>query len=262
MAMTNRLHAFGQSALLLVALLPWPALSFAQLNVIISGGFRAAYLELLPDFERATGIKVNTISGGSQGNGPNTIGAQLRRNVPADAVIMNRAGLDELIAEGRILARTDVDLAETPLAVAVRAGAPKPDISTPEAFKQTLLRVKSLAIDGSTTGIYVTTRLFPRLGIEDVMAKKTSVAPADVVARGEAQIAIRPASELMPVKGIDIVGNVPDELQQVSIFAGAIVADSRQVDASQKLLAFLTSDVALRSIAKSGMRPVSTRSAR
>jgi len=245
-----------------MTLLLWPALSFAQLNVIVSGGFRAAYLELLPDFERTTGIKVNTTSGGSQGTGPNTIGAQLRRNVPADAVIMNRAGLNELMAEGRILARTDVDLAETPLAIAVRAGTPKPDISTPEAFKQTLLRVKSAVIDGSTTGIYLTTTLFPRLGITDVMAKKTSAAPPDLVASGEAEIAIRPVSELLPVKGIDIVGNVPDELQHVSIFSGAVVADSKQVDASRKLLAFLTSDAALKAIAKSGMRPVSTRSAR
>jgi len=248
--------------LLLMALLLWPAVSFAQLNVIISGGFRAAYLELLPDFERATGIKVNTTFGGSQGTGPNTIGAQLRRNVPADAVIMNRAGLNELIAEGRILARTDVDLAETPLAIAVRAGTPRPDISTPEAFKQTLLRVKSVAIDSSTTGIYVTTTLFPRLGIADVLAKKTSAAPVDVVASGEVEIAMRPVSELLPVKGIDIVGNIPEELQHVSIFSGAVVADAKHADASRKLLAFLTSDAALRSIAKSGMRPVSTHSAR
>lgn len=258
--MNNRLNEFGRSALVLVAILLWPTLSFAQVKVIISGGFRAAYLEVLPDFERMTGIKVSTTSGGSQGDGPNTIGAQLRRNVPADVVIMNRAGLTELIAEGRILAGTDVDLAETQLGVAVRAGASKPDISTVEAFKQTLLRVKSVVIDGSVSGMYVTTTLFPRLGVADAMAKKTSARGAGAVARGDAEIAIRPISELLPVKGIDLVGKIPDELQRVDIFAAAVVADSKQVDASRKLIAFLASDRALTAITDSGMEPISARS--
>jgi len=93
-------------------------------KVIMSGGFATAYRSALPEFERTTGIAVTTGSGASQGNGPETIGAQLRRGVPADMVIMSREGLNDLIAEGRIVAGTDVNLAQTPLGVAVRAGAP------------------------------------------------------------------------------------------------------------------------------------------
>jgi molybdate transport system substrate-binding protein len=253
------MYEIGRSMLVLAALLLWPALSFAQVKVIISGGFRAAYLEVLPEFERVTGIKVSTTSGGSQGDGPNTIGAQLRRNVPADVVIMNREGLAELMAEGRILAGTDVNLAKTPLGVAVRAGASKPEIATIEAFKQTLLRAKSVVIDGSTSGIYLTKTIFPRLGIADVMAKKTSPGGADVVARGDAEIVIRPISELVPVKGVEVVGKVPDELQYVASFAAAVVADSKQVDESRSLIDFLASDRTTAAITKSGMEPLSTR---
>jgi molybdate transport system substrate-binding protein len=107
----------------------------AQLNVLISGGFSGAYEQLLPEFERTSGIKVTTGSGASQGTGPQTIAAQLARGVPADVVILSREGLSELIAAKRIAAGTDVDLARVPLGVAVRAGTPKPDVSTVEAFK-------------------------------------------------------------------------------------------------------------------------------
>jgi Bacterial extracellular solute-binding protein len=119
------------------------------LKVIISGGFAGAYEQLLPDFERTSGIKVTTGSGSSQGTGPQTIGAQLARGVAADVVILSREGLNELIAENRIAAGTDVDLAQSPLGVAVRAGAPKPDLSTVEAVKQVLLKAKTIALYGS-----------------------------------------------------------------------------------------------------------------
>src|ERR1700733_8002134 len=125
------------------ALFALPAASFAQLNVIMSGGFSAAYQEALPDFEKSTGITVTTARGQSQGNGPNAIGAQLRRGAPADVVIMSKEGLEQLIADGKIAAGTQVDLARTPLGVDVGAGAPKPDISTVDAFKRTLLSAKS-----------------------------------------------------------------------------------------------------------------------
>ena len=105
--------------LFLVAMLAWPAASFAQLNVLMSGGFAAAYQDIQPEFEKATGITVTTARGQSQGGGPNAIGAQLRRGVPADVVIMAREGLDELRAEGKIVPGTDVDLARTPLGLSV-----------------------------------------------------------------------------------------------------------------------------------------------
>ena len=150
-----------------VAAVAFPAASFAQaqVKVILSNGFGAAYREALPDFEKTSGIKVTTTTGASQGNGPNTIGAQLRRGETADMVIMNKAGLDDLMAEGKIAPGTNVDLARTLLAVAIRSGAPKPDVKTVDAFKKTLLGAKSISVDASTSGILLTTNIFPRLGI-------------------------------------------------------------------------------------------------
>ena len=147
---TNR-RASIKTAVVALAIVVSPTAAFAQLKVVISGGFSAAYKKLLPEFEKSSGLTVTTTTGGSQGNGPNTIGAQLRRGVPVDVVIMNRAGLNDLIAEGRVVAGSDRDLAQTALGLAVRAGAAKPDISTVDAFKRTLLSARSLALDSSTS---------------------------------------------------------------------------------------------------------------
>ena len=114
--------------------------------------FAAAYQEILPEFEKSNGVTVTTTRGQSQGNGPNAIGAQLRRGVPADVVIMSKEGLSQLITDGKIVAGTDVDLAQTPLGVSVRAGAPKPDIGTVDAFKRLLLHAQSITFPDSTTG--------------------------------------------------------------------------------------------------------------
>src|ERR671925_1041540 len=131
----------------------WPMHASAQLKVIISGGFSAPYQQLLPEFERKSGTKVTTGSGASQGTGPQTIGAQLARGVAADVVILSREGLSELIAAKRIAAGTDVDLAQVPLGLAVRAGTPKPDVSTVEAFKQVVTSARVVAVPSSTSGI-------------------------------------------------------------------------------------------------------------
>src|SRR5688572_8223442 len=111
----------------------------SSVRVIISGGFSTAYRKLLPEFEKSTGIAVTTGSGASQGKGPLTIAAQLERGEPCDVVIMSREGLAELIAAGRILPGTDVDLATAALGAAVRAGADRPDVTTAEGFKRALL---------------------------------------------------------------------------------------------------------------------------
>src|SRR6201987_2248808 len=155
-------------------LLAWPIAATAQVKVIMSGGFSGAYEQLLPEFERTSGIKVTTGSGASQGTGPQTIAAQLARGVPADVVILSREGLSELIAAKRIAAGTDVDLARVPLGVAVRAGTPKPDVSTVEAFKQLLLKAKTIAVPGSTSGIWLVKDLFPRLGLADKLNTKVA----------------------------------------------------------------------------------------
>ena len=241
--------------LLTTPLLASPAGSFAQVKVIFSGGFSAPFQELLPEFEKTTGITVTAARGSSQGNGPNTIGAQLRRGVPADVVIMSKEGLADLIAEGRIVSGTGVDLAQTPLGLAVRAGAPKPDIGSVEAFKQTLLRAKSITFPSSTTGIYMKDKLFPQLGIAAEISGKITNAGVAAVASGESELAIQPVSELLHVPAVEFVGPIPAGIQYVSVFSAAMVAGSRQPEASKRLIAFLASENARAAIRKSGMEP-------
>lgn len=240
----------------LTAILLFPSFSFAQVKVIISGGFTAAYRELLPEFERTSGITVTTTSGGSVGNGPNTIGAQIRRGVPADIVILAREGLKDLIDEGRIVRGTDVDLARSVIGMIVPAGAPKPDISSVEALKQTLLRAKSVAVSSSTSGVYLTTVLFPRLGIANEMKDKVSTNGAAAVGRGEAEIGLQQVSEVMAIRNVDYVGTIPDEVQYATIYAAAVVANSNQIESSKRLIAFLSSEQATPAIRKSGMEPL------
>jgi len=231
-----------------------PAVSSGQVKVIMSGGFVAAYQQLLPEFEQDTGITVTTARGPSQGDGPNTIGAQLRRGLSADMVIMNREGLDGLMAEGRVIPATVVALAEVPLGLAVRHGAAKPDIATVDAFRRTLLEAKSIASDSSAL-IFVKTTLLPRLGVADTVAHKVADKGAAAVASGECDLVILPVSELLQAEGVDIVGQLPMEIQHVSVFSAAIVTGATEMEASKKLMAFLTSDKAAAAIRKSGMEP-------
>jgi molybdate transport system substrate-binding protein len=258
--MNKRWHRAAGLVLAIAAIFALPKASFAQLKVITSGGFSAPFQDLLPEFQKTTGITVTTTRGASQGSGPNTIGAQLRRGVPADVVIMSREGLNDLIAERRIVAGTDVDLAQAALGMSVRAGAPKPDISTVDAFKRTLLRAKSITFPGSTTGIYMTDKLFPQLGIAKEIGGKISDTGVTAVAGGEAEIAIQPVSELLHVQGVDFVGTIPAEIQYISVFSAAMVAGSKEPEASKRLIAFLTSENAKTAMRKNGMDPPGTRS--
>jgi len=242
----------------IAAVLFVPRVALAQVKVIMSGGFAAAYQQLLPQFERKTGITVTTASGASQGKGPNTIRAQLQRGVPADVVILSREGLGDLVAAGKIVAGTAVDLAQTPIGVSVTAGMPKPDISTVQAFVQALLRTRSIALPGSTTGIYLTTVLFPRLGIAGKVTVHITARGSEstaMVADGGADIAIQPVSELAHVAGLDFVGTIPSEVQYISVFTAAIVSGSKELEASRRLIAFLASEDALVAIRSSGMEP-------
>jgi molybdate transport system substrate-binding protein len=236
-----------------------PAASFAQLNVITSGGFAAPLRAILPDFEKSTGIRVITARGQSQGGGPNAIGAQLRRGIPADVVIMAREGLNELIAGGQIVTGTEIDIGQTPLGVSVRAGAAKPNINTVEAFKQALLQAKSITFPSSTTGIYMLTKLFPQLGIADTLAGKITHTGVADVANGNAELAIQPVSELLHVEGTEFVGTIPNDIQYVSVFSCAAVKGGKQLEASKRLIAFLRSETAMKAIRDGGMEPVAAK---
>ena len=239
----------------------WPVAASAQLNVLMSGGFSGAYEKLLPEFERTNGVKVTTGSGASQGTGPQTIAAQLARGTPADVVILSREGLGELIAAKKIAAGTDVDLARVPLGVAVRLGTPKPDVSTVEALKQVLLKAKTVAIPGSTSGIWLTTDLFPRLGIAEKINVKVTSRGTDatgMVAAGGADLAVMPVSEIMHASGVDYAGRLAPEIQFVQTFSAAIVAGSRDMEGSKRLIDFLASASASDAIRNSGMEPLAT----
>jgi molybdate transport system substrate-binding protein len=230
-------------------------------NVLISGGFSGAYEQLLPEFVRTSGIKVTTRSGASQGAGPQTIAAQLARGVTADVVILSREGLSELIAANRIIAGTDVDLARVPLGVAVRAGTAMPDVSTIEAIKQLLLKAKTVAVPGSTSGIWLRTDLFPRLGIVEkinIKATPRGAHATEMVAEGGADLAVMPVSEILHAAGVDFAGSLPPEIQFIQVFSAAVVAGSEEIEGSKRLIEFLASARASETIRKSGMDPLAT----
>lgn len=167
-----------------------------------------------------------------------------------------------MIKGGKVIADSRVDLARSSIGVAVRAGAPKPDISSVDALRRTLLEAKSIAYSDSASGVYISTELFKRLGIADQVAGKSRMIPAEpvgaVVARGEAEIGFQQVSELKPIAGIDLVGPLPPELQKITIFSAGIVVGAREPDAARALIAFLASPAAAAAIKESGMEPMSS----
>ena len=242
------------------AMLPFVTVpASAQLKVMISGGFSGSYEKLLPQFEKSTGVKVVTSSGASQGNGPETIGAQLARGVALDVVILSRDGLTELITANRIAKGSDVDLAHSPLGVAVRAGAARPDASSVEAFKQMVLKANTVAMPASTAGIWLTTVVFPKLGIAgkvNVKMTPRGTGATAMVAAGEADIALLPISEIVHATGVDLAAKVPNEIQLDQVFSAAIVSGSTESANARRLIDFLSSPAAAEAIRMSGMDPM------
>jgi molybdate transport system substrate-binding protein len=250
------LRSIALLPLLAAAFLATPGTCSAQLKVVISGGFSSAYRQLLPEFERETGVNVATASGASQGSGSQTIAAMLARGEPADVVVLSREGLAELVAAGRIVAGSEVDLARVPLGMGVRAGTKKPDISTIDTFKRALLEAKTLVVPASTAGIYVTARLLPQLGIADrvtvKIAERGSQAAA-MVATGDADLVIQPVSEIVNATGIEFAGRLPDSIQLVQTFVAAMVTGTKEEKNAGRLIAFLASPRAATAIRDSGM---------
>ena len=231
-----------------------PVTAFGQLSVLHSGGFATPYQALLPAFERSSGVTVTSKRAASQGSGPNTIPALMRTGVGADVVIMSREGLDELIREGLIVAGSAVDLAQSPLGLAVRAGDPKPDITTVEGFKQAVLRARTVNLL-SSSAVYMNEKLFPSLGIADAVARKANGGSLVNLPSMEV-VVLRPVSEIIHAPGFDFVGPLPAQIQFMSVYSAAVVTGSQQVDAAKRLIAFLSSDEALAVARKSGMEAV------
>lgn len=230
-----------------------------DIRVMTSGTFTAAYLELIPQLERAVEGKVVTVTT-SMGTGSESIPSRLERGDVADVVIVADDALDQLIKDGRVMANSRVELARSSIGMAVRAGAPRPDISSVDALRRTLLQAKSIAYSASVSGRYLSTELFQRLGIADqVMGKSLRVVGervGAVVARGEAEIGFQQISELLPEPGIDYVGPLPPEVQRVTVFSAGIAAGSKHVDAARALIRFLASSEAAGTVAKSGLEPI------
>src|SRR6266403_1714222 len=248
--------ALGLAGALLLA----GAASAAEVQVMISGGLTAAYKALVPEFERATGHKVFTAYGPSMGTTTNAIPVRLERGEPADVLIMVGYALDDLVKSGKAIADSKVDLVKSPIAVAVKSGTPKPDISTPDAVKRALLAAKTIADSDSASGVYVSTEMFGKLGIAAEMKDKARKIPAtpvgESVARGDAEIGFQQMSELKPEECIDIVGPLPDELQKITVFSVGIASVSKEPDAGKALIKFLASPAARGEIVKSGMDPI------
>ena len=233
-----------------------------DITVMTSGGFTAAYLELLPQFERIAKERLVTAAT-TMGTGTAFIPSRLQRGEPADVVIVADDSLVQMIKDGLVLSDSRVELARSNIGMAVRAGAPKPDISSVAAFKATLLQAKSIAYSASVSGVYLTTEVFQRLGIADQVLSKSRRIDTErvgaVVARGEAEIGFQQIAELLPVPGIDYVGPLPPEVQRTTVFSAGIVAKSQNVNAARALIRFLASPAATGAITKSGMEPIALR---
>jgi molybdate transport system substrate-binding protein len=233
-----------------------------EIRVMTSGAFTAAYLHVIPEFERATRHKIVTAYGASMGNAPDSIPRRLQRGEPVDVVILASGALDQLIKQGKIVAGSRVDLVRSSIGMAVRAGAAKPDISTVEALKRTLLAAKSIAYSASASGVYLSQEMFQQLGIADRIrgkCKRIASEPVGaVVARGDAEIGFQQISELLPVPGIDYVGPLPREVQKVTVFSAGIAVGAKSPDAARALIKFLASPVAAPAIKKSGLEPVAS----
>ncbi|MEQ5843585.1 substrate-binding domain-containing protein [Paraburkholderia acidicola] len=231
-----------------------------EVKVMISGGFAAAYRELGPQFEHASGDTLATAWGPSMGTTENAIPVRLARGEPADVLIMVGYALDDLVKAGKVVPGSKVDFARSPIGIAVRAGAPQPDIHSDDALRQTLLAAKSIAYSDSASGAYVASELFKKLGIEAQVKGKSRMIPAEpvgnVVARGEAEIGFQQVSELLPVKGVTVVGKLPDDVQQYTTFSAGIAAGSKDPAGAQALIHFLASPAAAPVISRSGLEPL------
>lgn len=229
----------------------------AELKVFTSVALTQALNELAPVFERKTGNKL-AIS-------YDLAAVQKKRILDgerADVIILTRAMMEDLAKQNRLAPGNITNVAGTPVALAARAGAPKPDISTPDAFKQTLLAAKSISYadpaKGGLSGV-VAGKAIERLGIAEQMKAKTTLVPSaqspDLVAKGEVELGIAQASEIVPVAGVQLVGPLPGELGSLTLFTGGVGAESTSADAAKSLIQFLSGPEAAASFKAKGFQP-------
>ncbi len=231
----------------------------AEVRVMSAGATAPAYLQLVPQFESKTRLKAVTLAT-STGLGADAIVARVRGGEPVDVIFLAANVLDDLVKEGLVTASSRIDIARSSIGVAVRAGAPKPDVGSIDALKATLLQARSIAISAQISGVYLTNELLPRLGIEAQVLPKIRRAekePAgNLVARGEAEIGIQQISELRAVRGVDYVGPLPDEVQRVSTFAVGITTKAVNPAGARALIDLVTSPEGSAVLRQSGLDPI------
>lgn len=232
-------------------------------RVMTSGAFTAAHLALIPQLERLTRKKIVTAST-SIGTGENSIPNRLKRGEVVDIVIVSDDVLRQFVRDGLVLSEGYTSIARSTIGMAVRAGAPKPDISSVDALRRTLLQAKSIGYSASVSGQYLTTELVQRLGIADqVLGKCRFVGGGErvgaVVARGDAEIGFQQMSELLPVPGIAHIAPLPPEVQKVSTFAVGVASSSPDPALARTVIHFLASPESAHAITNSGLEAIGNR---
>jgi molybdate transport system substrate-binding protein len=225
-----------------------------EIRVMASNAFREAYLELVPPFEQASKHKVVTSFVGSA-----DIMKRMKAGESTDLVILAANSVDELIELGKVVPGSRVDLAKSGVGVAVRAGAPKPDIRSGGALKLALLAAKSIGYSSGPSGVYLA-GLFQRMGIAEELKPKIKqtppgVAVGDRIARGEVEIGFQQVSELLSINGVDFLGPLPPDIQQITVFSASLHVSAKDPGAARALVRFLTSPAAVPVIRKAGMEP-------
>ncbi len=225
----------------------------AAIKVMSSAAVQEAYRILVPRFEAVSGRMVATEVVPTV-----EMARRLAAGETPDLAIMSQSGIDTLIRGGHFAAGSRTDIARSGIGVAVRQGAPRPNIATADALKHALLAADSVAYSTGPSGVYLAT-LFQRMGIAEALKPKLKVifgAPVgQAVARGEAEIGFQQIPELMPVAGIDLIGPLPAEIQTITVFSAGRPVGARNVEGAQGLVAFLTSPEAAKVFQRTGMEP-------
>ena len=229
--------------------------SAAEIKVISSNAVKTVLEELGPQFEKSTEHKLVITFGAAV-----PLKGRIEKGEAFDLAILTTAAIDDLIKQDKLAAATRADLARSGAGVAVKKGAPRPDISTTEAFKRALLAAKSIAyVEQGGTGIYLKT-LLARLGIADELKAKTKLLPpenpaAHAIANGEAEIGMTQISEILPYAGADLVGPLPPDIQLYTVFSAAVGAGAKQPDTAKALIRFLTAPAAAAVFKIKGLDP-------
>jgi molybdate transport system substrate-binding protein len=232
----------------------------AEIRVMVSSGFAAAFRQIAPEFERSTTHEVNATYGPSSGQGGDTLSGRLGHEAGADVLIMTRPALDDLVAGGKVDGKSRVDIARAGIGIVVRSGAAHPDISTIANLKAALLGARAIAVSDGLSGIYVAGPLLDRLGIAAAVGGKLRQtrghSAAAAVARGEADIGFQTTSEMLATPEVDYLGPLPHEVQQMTVLTAALGTGAQDSEAAHALIDFLTSPAAVPVIMKTGLEPI------